>query len=215
MREYTVYMHISPSNKRYIGITGQEPKKRWANGKHYRFNQYFNNAIEKYGWDNFEHIIIVKGLTEDEAKWLEVELIKEWDTTNREKGYNIGLGGNINPTHSEEVRRKISESKKGEKHPMYGKHLTDEQKEKLRITSLGENNGMYGKFGKDHPKSIAVICLTTMEVFGNAREASEYYSISNHIAKCCKGKRKSCGKLKDGTPLVWMYYKDYLELLMK
>ena len=97
--------------------------------------------------------------------------------------------------------------------PWYGKHLTDEQKEKLRITSSGENNGMYGKFGKDHPKSIAVICLTTMEVFGNAREASEYYGISNHIAKCCKGERKSCGKLKDGTPLVWMYYKDYLELL--
>ena len=32
MNNYTVYMHVSPSGKRYIGITGQDVKKRWGNG---------------------------------------------------------------------------------------------------------------------------------------------------------------------------------------
>ena len=29
---------------------------------------------------------------------------------------------------------------------------------------------------------------------------------------CCRGKRKSCGKLDDGTKLVWMFYNDYIKL---
>ena len=38
------------------------------------------------------------------------------------------------------------------------------------------------------------------------KEASEYYNIDNSgIAKCCKGKIKYCGKLSDGTKLVWRY----------
>ena len=64
-------------------------------GKGYKRN-YFTNAINKYGWDNFQHIIIAKGLSEDEAKWLEMELIRLWDTTNQNNGYNILSGGQTN-----------------------------------------------------------------------------------------------------------------------
>lgn len=55
---YTVYMHVSPSGKRYIGITSQKVEKRWANGKGYKTQQYFYRAIKKYGWNNFQHIIV-------------------------------------------------------------------------------------------------------------------------------------------------------------
>lgn len=52
---YTVYMHITPSGKMYIGITGRNPLKRWgSNGSGYK-GQAFSNAIKKYGWDNMEH----------------------------------------------------------------------------------------------------------------------------------------------------------------
>ena len=44
---FTVYMHISPSNKRYIGLTGKNVKYRWANGEGYRTNKHFYNAIKK------------------------------------------------------------------------------------------------------------------------------------------------------------------------
>ena len=50
---WCVYVHISPSNKYYVGITSKEPKVRWGhNGNAYQ-TQYFSNAIKKYGWDNW------------------------------------------------------------------------------------------------------------------------------------------------------------------
>lgn len=170
---YIVYMHISPNNKRYIGITSQKNvKRRWNNGHGYRNNAYFWRAINKYGWDNFEHIIIAKELTKEEAEWLEIELIKIWDSINPNKGYNISLGGSSNGKHSEETKKKIGESSKGrcvgEKGYWYGKHLpqetkekisksrkgqnlSQETKEKISIALSGENHWNYGKRGEGTP----------------------------------------------------------------
>ena len=48
-RNYTVYLHTSPSGKYYVGITGTSIEKRWKkNGEGYK-NQVFYKAIEKYG----------------------------------------------------------------------------------------------------------------------------------------------------------------------
>ena len=117
MNNYCVYMHISPNDKRYIGLTCQKPEYRWCNGKGYKGNAYFMNAINKYGWDNFQHIIIAKGLTEDEAKWLETELIREWDTRNQSSGYNVLSGG---------------QTTEGENNPFYGKQHTKESIDKMK-----------------------------------------------------------------------------------
>lgn len=65
---YTVYLHTSPSRKRYVGITCQKPKHRWQNGLGYCYNEYFTNAIKKYGWDNIKHEILFENLTKEEAK---------------------------------------------------------------------------------------------------------------------------------------------------
>lgn len=95
-KNYTVYMHQNKINgKKYIGITGDIPEKRWRNGKGYDKNPYFDHAIQKYGWDNFEHIILYEGLTKEEAENLEIETIAKYDTTNSEKGYNLQHGGNV------------------------------------------------------------------------------------------------------------------------
>jgi predicted GIY-YIG superfamily endonuclease len=91
---YTVYMHTSPNNKRYIGITTQTLKRRWGkNGYGYVDNEYFWKAINKYGWDNFSHEILFEDLSRDEALKKEIELIAFYDTTNPDKGYNITAGG--------------------------------------------------------------------------------------------------------------------------
>ena len=55
-------MHVSPSKKYYIGITSQAVNKRWKNGKGYKSSPYFYNAIQKYGWNNFEHNILFTDL---------------------------------------------------------------------------------------------------------------------------------------------------------
>lgn len=90
---YTVYMHICPNKKKYIGITMQDVKRRWANGKGYKHQQHFYNAILKYGWDNIEHIVVAENLTRKEAGNLEQELIARHKTYNRVYGYNTSLGG--------------------------------------------------------------------------------------------------------------------------
>lgn len=210
-RNYKLYVHIAPNGKKYYGITKQKPKDRWQNGIGYKFNQYFTKAINKYGWDNIEHIVIYDDLTEDEAKKLEQYYIQWYDTTNHNHGYNISLGGE-GGNASEETRKKISNALKGEKHPLYGK--------------TGKDNPNYGRLrseetrrkisealiGKNNPKARNVICITTNEVFGATSEAGRYYNLdSSSIGQCCRSKRKSAGKLPDGTKLVWRYI-DIIEL---
>lgn len=90
MNNYSVYMHIFPNNKVYVGLTKQDVSMRWQNGNGYK-TQYVHNAIKEYGWDNIKHIIIADNLTEQEASEMEQILIKRYDAMNN--GYNKTQGG--------------------------------------------------------------------------------------------------------------------------
>lgn len=107
---YIVYRHVSPSNKSYIGIT-KNYKKRCAD--HQREDSdcvVFKNAIKKYGWDNFEHHILFEGLTIEEAKTKEKELIIKY-SSQVPNGYNLMSGGQ-GSSHSMETRMKLSKINK-------------------------------------------------------------------------------------------------------
>ena len=139
---YTVYIHYNKiNNKSYIGLTSaQPPSKRWGSGGSHYSGQFFYRAINKYGWDNFEHIIWATNLTYEEANHLEFLLIQLFHTDQRQYGYNIDKGGNSIGKHSEETRRKISKNHadfSGENHPMYGKHHSEKTKQKMREKALG------------------------------------------------------------------------------
>lgn len=145
MNNYVVYCHtLKKDGRKYIGITGQAPKKRWKYGAGY--TSYFRNAIKKYGWNNFEHTILYENLTEQEAIDKEIELIKELDLTNRDKGFNICSGGQgtngyvFNEKDIEKMR--ISH---------LGKKLTEEQKQKISL-SLREHYSHIPKKPKPLPK---------------------------------------------------------------
>lgn len=230
MSNYTVYMHIAPNDKKYIGITRMIPKHRWNNGNGYK-GKHFRNAIEKYGWDNFQHIIIAKGLTENEAKWLEVKLIKRWNTTNREYGYNVSPGGDI---RAKETGEKISKALKGRKlsketiekrsETVRGRTLSEETKEKIGKAHKGKiiseeqkrlmSEKRRGKYtGKESPVSRSIICITTNMIFYSISEAAEYYNLKTkgNISSCCSGKRSYSGKLSTGEKLVWKYI-DIIEI---
>lgn len=206
---YTLYIHINKINgKVYIGITCKDVEKRWGKGNGYYRNNHFYNSIRKYGWDNFEHMIIARGLSEDEARWIEIELIKVFDSTNPNKGYNVTLGGGgtkglstsgknngmYGKHHSEETKLKISESHKNKYH-------SEETKKKIGNSVRGINN----------PRARCIICITTGEVFYTIKDGGIKYNVEKaNINSCCKGRLNSAGKLNN-TKLKWMYLDDFLK----
>lgn len=170
-KTYTIYIHKNKINgKVYIGQTSQDPKKRWNNGKGYITSSKFYNAIQKYGWDNFEHIILFSNLTLEEANQKEKELINQYHSTEDEYGYNITNGGS-NFHHSEKTKKKIGKSNhialqghhwsesqkqliselfKGENNPFYGHHHTEETKEKISKNRKGKCSGTEHPFYGHH-----------------------------------------------------------------
>ena len=110
---YTVYCHTNLFNgKQYIGITKRKPEKRWGlNGVRYS-DQAFGYAIDKYGWGNFSHEILMDGLTKEQAEAEERRLIKERNTL-VPNGYNLNTGGGIGLEVSDITRKKLRESRLG------------------------------------------------------------------------------------------------------
>ena len=93
MSNYSVYIHTNKINgKVYIGITRQKPERRWQNGFGYA-DTYFGNAINKYGWDNFEHNVIVTNVSKEKACKIEQNLIALYKSDDKVHGYNIAKGG--------------------------------------------------------------------------------------------------------------------------
>lgn len=129
--KWCVYMHTTPSEKRYIGITCQRPAhRRWRGGNAYRQQPYFWSAIQKYGWKNIKHEILADGLTKEAAQEEEKRLIALFNTNNQKYGYNCTFGGEgaCGYTYTEEQRKRRSESLRGEKNPMYGRKFTQEER---------------------------------------------------------------------------------------
>ena len=85
----------------------------------------------------------------------------------------------------------------------------DSYERSIRINKIFEIDKQIKEKAKDVNKK-KIICLTTNEIFFSVKEAREKYNCDSHISDCLKGRRKYCGKLKDGTKLQWMYYEDYI-----
>ena len=146
---YTLYMHKFPNNKVYIGITSKPVEVRWRNV----YNRYFTNAVDKYGWDNIQHIILAENLSKKWACKLEQDLIWKYQSNNRKYGYNITSGGDggwghhvskdarkkIGSANSRALRgRKLSETTKQKiSAATKGKIVSDETRKKLREANLG------------------------------------------------------------------------------
>lgn len=236
---WTVYIHISPSIKYYVGITSQNPKNRWRNGNGYNYNTHFYNAIQKYGWDNFVHEIFAEHLTKEEACKMETILIEKLKSNNYHYGYNIcsggegatGLYGELNPNYghkwTELQKNNMSEYRR--KHPSIispeGKQRKSDfmkgrwKNPEYRKMNSGINAPCYGRTGEKHPlygkpshTRKSVLCLNTNEVFDSAVKASKIKNVNHSkLCMCCRGERKSCGKDNNGNQLHWMYYSDYLK----
>lgn len=119
----------------------------------------FWNAIQKYGWKNFEHFLWVENVSKEEALLFEKFLIGLFDTTNPIHGYNLSTGGESGASgtkwsaesrmrHSAVLRKKWST----EQHYNLGRKAAPETKAKLSAMRKGHNNPNYGKTMSDEQK---------------------------------------------------------------
>lgn len=168
---YTVYLHRNKINQKvYIGITSQDYNVRWrAQGQGYRQQPKFYYAIEKYGWDNFEHIILFTNLSKEVAEQKEIELIAIYDAINN--GYNVYPGGNL-INHTEKTKQKLSQIMTGKKH-------SELVKQKMR----------------EHTPKMPVLCIETNIIYDSIRAASRDTGIDpSSISRCCRGQQITAGK---------------------
>ena len=146
---YIVYQHKNKINgKVYIGITSQKPEQRWGSqGCNYKSSPHFYSAIQKYSWDNFEHNILFTELTKEQACLKEQELIKEYNSMNREFGYNSTSGGDIF-TMNEETKQKISQAMMGNQNNL-GHPCSEEKKKKISNAQKGR------EFTEEHKQKLS------------------------------------------------------------
>lgn len=182
----------------YVGITQKSLKERFrSNGLGYKSCSHFWYAIQKYGWNNFDHEVIASHLTEEEACNMEKLLIKELNLTDQNVGYNISEGGNKGCLLT------------GERHPRYGKRNTPEANEKNRLAHIGKHSKMSDEARSKISKSMLgnknmfmrkVMCVETNIIYESAAEASRQTGVdSSAIIKCLNG------KLHTTHNLHWQY----------
>lgn len=169
--KYIVYCHITPSGKRYVGITSIGTRQRFANGKGYRTQTVFYRAIQKYGWNNIQHIVLLENLDYEHAKRYEQYFIALFKTNchrynNPSYGYNMDDGGGARQVGiyklSEETKEKLSNTP-----------YNDSRKTKINYFDL---NGNY---------------IGTANTFNEAQKITGVRK--ENILKAVKKRIKSCG----------------------
>ena len=102
---------------------------------------------------------------------------------------------------SEETRKKLSESRKGEKNPMFGKHLSTETKKKLSDAHKGKKGYWFGRHRIEETRKKLSEATAKKAVgaykngqlvltFQSAREADRNGFKQSNVCACCTGRRK-------------------------
>jgi group I intron endonuclease len=142
------------NNKRYIGqsieIKGRFKRHIRELKNNVHGNDYLQKNWNKYGCCSFE-LNIIEYCLREELNQKEIYYINLYNSSNRNYGYNLTLGGQNGTIPNEETKIKISnklrgkkrtneikEKMSGENHPMYGKHHTKETKLKISNAQKGK-----------------------------------------------------------------------------
>ena len=140
----------------YIGFASNITKRKnehfYNLKKGIHGNNYFQNAYDKYGIENFEFEIIQELENDKELLALmEIYWIAYYNSfIDDRNGYNLTRGGEGNSTEiSEKTRKKMSDSKKGNKYSLGFKH-SEEVRERM-------SNAQKGKvLSEEHKQKVAI-----------------------------------------------------------
>lgn len=227
MTEGVIYIFKNKINgKIYVGKTTRE-KARYKEHKRASDDSFFHFAIRKWGFDNFEYLILERlkypdrKITNHELDILEKQYISLYGSNNSNKGYNLTDGGEggCGCIRRKETRDKMSVSKMGELNPMKRKEVREkvsntlknkpghpcslEHKQKMSLLMLGENNPMHGCYGDKNP-SFGVDWTKNIspEKYKEFCEKRHINTVGDKNPMKGKKQKKSLWRLPDGTERI-------------
>jgi len=211
------------NNKVYIGCSINVTKRFYSHkyklSKGIHPNLHLQKSYDKYGKDAFQFTVIEE-CTDDVLYEKEHYYATYYQSMDKTKGYNkLPTSNNKRPTYlTDEIKEKISNSKKGIPCKYKGVKRTEEVIQKMkdnRKPTYGKDNPMYGKknpataernklrtkesMPPDYvwPTSVAVIQYTKemefIKKWNSVREAAKHVKrTESAISKCTSGENKTC-----------------------
>ena len=193
VRSWCIYKHtLKETGQVYIGQTNNI-KNRWKPSA-YKNCIKFYNAIQKYGWDNFEHEILANELTLEEANELETKFIIEYDSINN--GFNLNTGGD-NKLASQETKEKMSKTRKGVPKSEQHKQAISEALTGYKQTEEHKKHNRKAQ----HRKSVE--CIETGEKYDSLAQAERQTGILGETIS-----RQIRGIQKTTQGLHWRFIND-------
>ncbi len=126
-----VYIGKSVNVRQRIATHGWSLRKVIRNKK--QSNRHLHGAVQKYGWSNFETIVLEEFRTVDETTLADRELywMMLFRSTDRARGYNLRMDSSTHCFVHAETRALYSLKSMGEKNPNFGNRWSDEAKQKM------------------------------------------------------------------------------------
>lgn len=202
---YTVYVLETKDGKRYVGATSQRLEKRWNRGNAYRCYPEFWGVIARDGWDSIKKTVVGEGLSEETASRVEKETIAKFNSSDDRFGYNRDLGGlSTARTISEKSRLKNRMSQLGPLNHNYGMHFTEEHRRKISESNKGNRRSAETRARNGKAHEIAVKQFSTngelIAVWSSGKKAASATGTqAGHISKVCKNQRATAGGY------IWAY----------
>ena len=190
-----IYKITSPSGKVYIGQATNLYRRinRYSMSSTYKNQPKLRNSFEKYGFEAHQFDII-EYCSEEELNCSERFWQDEFDVIG-ENGLNCILQecGQARKVYTKELRKKISESKIGDKNPNWGKKMSQETIDKrnsnpYRKTTKGRvpseetrqkmKDSHYDCSGGNNSRAKITICLKTGIFYYCLKDACETYGLN-------------------------------------
>ena len=229
---YTIYRHLNKINgKSYIGQTKfQNLELRWQNGRGYykQTQPCFRDAINKYGWGNFEHIILETNIpTKKEANIREKYWIAYYHTWVKDplcNGYNLTPGGDDHTYNAKRVLQ-LNEDKEilaeylslldaEDKTGIYAKNIYRACTKKIKSAGgyywcYKDNYNTFNLVKSKKLKAKKAVCKidftnNLISIFNTMVDAAKSVNgVPSKISLCCNKLRKTA------YGYYWCYKEDY------
>lgn len=157
MKVSGIYKIINKTNGKYYVGSSVNIKRRWKHHKYHlrknlHCNKHLQNAWNKHGESSFDFVVIEEVLAENiiQIEQTHLDLAKQEKdkcynecfnsegkislSEARKKNISLALRGKV---RTDEQKQRMSESRRGEKHYNFGKHLSQSHKDKISQAEKG------------------------------------------------------------------------------